>query len=81
MILIATVANDLHAQVVRELIRNEGSSNCHILELDRLAQHEALTYGISFAVKDRISTSDGETVSASDASVLWSGECPQNKTF
>jgi glutathione synthase/RimK-type ligase-like ATP-grasp enzyme len=75
MIIIATVANDLHAQLVKALIDQDGHS-CHILELDRVSQHDALTYGIAYPTIDRVCDSEGTAISVSKASVLWLRRIP-----
>jgi glutathione synthase/RimK-type ligase-like ATP-grasp enzyme len=81
MILIATVANDLHAQLVKAIIGRDGRYACHILELDRIAQRAALTYGISYEMPGRVIDSDDKEISVGDASVLWLRRVPARQHF
>jgi glutathione synthase/RimK-type ligase-like ATP-grasp enzyme len=79
MILIATVANDLHAQLVKAILGRDGQYRCHILELDRIAQRAALTYGISYETTDRMLDSEEKEISVGDASVLWLRRVPSKQ--
>jgi glutathione synthase/RimK-type ligase-like ATP-grasp enzyme len=76
VILIATIGDDLHAQMVKALIDRRGLHCCRILELDRIAQRETLTYGIGYATSDRLLDSSGEVTSVSEAKVLWLRRVP-----
>src|SRR5690606_22214977 len=71
MILIVTVANDLHALSVRDALRSAGVRDCHIIECDRIAQRDVMSYGLNYSIEDRIVSSDGEAISMSDGEVLW----------
>ncbi len=71
MILIVTVSGDLHALTVRDALRQRGHHDCHIIECDRVAQRDALSYGIDYDPGDRVLTSDGDAISVGDAGVLW----------
>ena len=71
MILIVTIAGDLHALVVQQRLRSRGHRDCFIIECDRIAQRDYLSYGVNYPTVDRILTSEGARVSISDASVLW----------
>lgn len=71
MILIVTVANDLHALSVRDALRSAGVRDCHIIECDRIAQRDVMSYGLNCSIEDRIVSSDGEAISVSDGEVLW----------
>jgi RimK-like ATP-grasp domain len=79
MILIATVANDLHAQLVKGIIGRDGRYACHILELDRIAQRTAVNYGISYETPGRVIDSEGKEISVGDASVLWLRRVPSKQ--
>jgi glutathione synthase/RimK-type ligase-like ATP-grasp enzyme len=71
MILIVTVAGDLHALVIQRALRMGGYSNCFIVECDRVAQREALSFGLNCEIADRLLTSEGRHVSVADASIIW----------
>lgn len=71
MILVLTISADLHALLVRQQARARGFSAFHIIECDRIAQRNALSYGIGDHIVDRVLTSDDLTVSISNASVIW----------
>lgn len=71
MIVIVTATNDLHALVIQDELRKVGVYQCHIIECDRIAQREALTYGVAYDVEEEIVTSEGRKIALSDASVLW----------
>src|SRR5207302_1780468 len=71
MILILTVTDDLHALAVQQRLRSAGYTHCYIIECDRIAQRDFLSYGINYGLSDRILTSDGNSVSLSDATVIW----------
>ncbi|HYH11961.1 MAG TPA: hypothetical protein VD789_06360 [Thermomicrobiales bacterium] len=66
-----TVANDLHALSVRGSLRQAGVRDCHIIECDRIAQRDTMSYGLHYNVPDRIVSSDGEAISVSAGEVLW----------
>lgn len=72
VIVIATAADDLHARIVKESVRSiRGHPECHIVECDRLSQREGVTYGVNYAVTDRVLTSERSIVSISDANIVW----------
>jgi hypothetical protein len=71
MIVILTVAEDLHALVVQKLVRAAGFWQCHIVECDRIAQRNFLSYGINFPVDDEILTSEDRRIALADATVMW----------
>ena len=71
MIVIVTIADDLHALTVQHSLREHGYQDCHIIECDRIAQRRALTYGLNFDASDHIVTSSGDRISLSNATVLW----------
>jgi glutathione synthase/RimK-type ligase-like ATP-grasp enzyme len=71
MIVIVTVAQDLHALAVQERVRALGWPDCHIVECDRIAQRSSVTYSIGYSAPDRILTSEGQTIRVSEAKVLW----------
>jgi glutathione synthase/RimK-type ligase-like ATP-grasp enzyme len=71
MILIVTISDDLHALAVQRSVRASGYEECLIVECDRIAQRDVLSYGVNFDMHDRILTSCGRIVSLSDAKVLW----------
>lgn len=71
MIVILTIADDLHALVVQRQVRESGLLDCHIIECDRIAQRSSLSYGINYPVSDEISTSEGGKICLSDATLLW----------
>lgn len=76
MIIIATIRDDLHAQLVQAHVKAEGSTRCHIWELDRIAQRDALSFGIGHEVPDRVVDADGEPISVGAADVLWLRRVP-----
>jgi glutathione synthase/RimK-type ligase-like ATP-grasp enzyme len=61
---------DLHAVVVQAHVRAAGRE-CHIVECDRIAQRNAVSYGINYPLADAILTSEGRRVALSDGTVLW----------
>ena len=71
MILIVTVAQDLHALAVQKHVREAGACDCHIVECDRVAQRPGITYAIGHSVQDTVLTSEDRAVSISEAAVLW----------
>ena len=71
MILIVTINGDLHALTVQDALRRIGHGDCLIIECDRIAQCDALSFGINYDMNDRVITSGGQLVSIGDASVLW----------
>lgn len=71
MILILTVTEDLHALAVQQCLRSTGYSHCYIIECDRIAQRDFLSYGINYGLSDHVLTSDGNSVSLSNATVIW----------
>ncbi len=71
MIIIVTIADDLHALTVQHSLREHGYQDCHIIECDRVAQRCAMTYGLNYDTRNHIVTSEGNTISVSDATVLW----------
>ena len=71
MILIVTISNDLHALAVQKAVRSAGTEECYIIECDRIAQRNFMSFGINYAVLDRVLTSEGFHVSLSDATILW----------
>jgi glutathione synthase/RimK-type ligase-like ATP-grasp enzyme len=70
-ILIVSVAEDLHALTVQREVRESDAAECHIIECDRIAHRDSLSYGIGHDVTDRAVTSEGRSVRVSDAAVLW----------
>ena len=70
MIVIVTVAQDLHALSVQERVRAHGHE-CHVLEADRVAQRPCLSYGIGHDVADGALTSEDLRIGLADAEVLW----------
>jgi len=70
MIVIVTVAQDLHALSVQEKVRARGVE-CHIVEADRIAQRAGLSYGVGHETLDRALTSEDQRISISEAAVLW----------
>lgn len=70
MIVIVTIAEDIHALAVQERVHAAGD-DCHIVECDRIAQRDFLAYGINHDVIDHVLTSDGTRISISKAAVLW----------
>lgn len=81
MILIATIAEDLHAQIVKGEIDKRRPYSCHILELDRLAQAESLSFGIAYDAPDRILDADGVEVAVSACDILWLRRVPSHQTL
>jgi glutathione synthase/RimK-type ligase-like ATP-grasp enzyme len=71
MIVILTIARDLHALAVQGHLRAAGYCHCHVIECDRIAQREFLSYGISYPIRDEVLTSEGRRISLSDATVMW----------
>jgi glutathione synthase/RimK-type ligase-like ATP-grasp enzyme len=71
VILILTFTDDLHALAVQQCVRSTGYSHCYVIECDRIAQRDFLSYGINYGWSDRVLTSDGNPVSLSDATVIW----------
>jgi hypothetical protein len=71
MIVIVTVAQDLHALAVQERVRALGWPDCHIVECDRIAQRSSVTYSFGYSAPDRILTSEGQAICVSEAKVLW----------
>lgn len=71
MIVIVTVAQDLHALAVQQQVRDLGWQSCHIVECDRIAQRPCITYSIGHSTPDSILTSEGQSIRVSDATVLW----------
>jgi glutathione synthase/RimK-type ligase-like ATP-grasp enzyme len=71
MIIIVTVAQDLHAVAVQQHVRASGWPHCHIVECDRIAQRPCITYSIGDSTPDKILTSEDQTVRISDANVVW----------
>jgi glutathione synthase/RimK-type ligase-like ATP-grasp enzyme len=72
MILVLTTNDDLHALEVQRHVRAAGQAECHVIECDRIAQRDALSYEIgSSGQADRILTSEGFHVPVSAASVIW----------
>ena len=71
MILIVTVADDLHALVVQERVRSAGLDGCFIIECDRVAQRDFLSYGVNHAIRGRVLTSEHRSVSVDEGTVLW----------
>lgn len=70
-ILILTVTDDLHAIVVQRHVRAAGHPECHIVECDRIAQRDFLSYGVNYPLGDRVLTSEGCRISISDATLGW----------
>jgi glutathione synthase/RimK-type ligase-like ATP-grasp enzyme len=71
MIIIVTVAQDLHALAVQERIRASSSLDCHIIECDTVAQRASLTYSIGYFSPDSVLTSENQPIRVSNATVLW----------
>lgn len=81
MILILTIAEDLHALAVQERLRSTGYTQCHIVECDSIAQRNFLSYGINYDLPDRILTSDGTFVPLSSATVIWLRRVSSNQVL
>lgn len=71
MIVVVTATRDLHALVIQSKIRESGYHDCYIIESDRIAQREFLSFGINYSIADKLLASDGEPIALSDANVLW----------
>ena len=71
MILIVTVAQDLHALAVQQHVRESGGPHCHIVECDRIAQRPSMTYSIGYSAPDSILTREDRMVRVSEAAVIW----------
>jgi hypothetical protein len=70
MVVIVTVAQDLHALAVQEKVRARGGE-CHIVECDRVAQRSALSFTIGHQLRDQVLTSEDHHIQLSRARVLW----------
>lgn len=71
MILITTATQDLHALLIQKTVRSMGFNDIHIIEIDRIAQRDFLSFGVNYATSDRVLTSEEKSVSISNSSVLW----------
>lgn len=72
MIVIFTARNDLHALAVYDRIMKVGSRKCVIVECDRVAQGNNISYRVGGGAKfDRVRAHNGELISLSDASLIW----------
>lgn len=71
MILILTVANDLHALTAQARVRAMGLAECFIVECDRIAQRDFLSYGVNFGASSRVLTSENRSVAVEEGTLLW----------
>jgi hypothetical protein len=71
MILIVTAHSDLHGLEIQRQIRLLGRTDCHIVECDRIAQREAISYELGDVHEGRVLTSEGAQILVSDALALW----------
>lgn len=73
------MASDLHAELVCAAVNRRRDESCHIVELDRVAQREALTFGINYQSRDLILDSEGAGVSISEADAVWLRRIPSEQ--
>ncbi len=72
MILIVTAGEDLHALSILDCIRRMGFPECYIVEADRIAQHETISFSLGYPdPHDWIETHDGTKVTLSKTKVIW----------
>lgn len=72
MILIVTAEDDLHAVSICQRVQQLGYANCHIIEADRLAQRETLSFSLATATPfDWIEDIHQTRVAVSDADIIW----------
>jgi hypothetical protein len=71
-IAIVTIADDLHALIIRDALRRLSDAACFVVESDRLSERFDLTWELSLKPADStIRVSDGTLICVRDLDVVW----------
>lgn len=68
---IITIAEDLHAYAVRQMLREQHGARCDIVETDRLPASGLMSWSLDDPAATRVPTLDGPAAAVGDWDVLW----------